>query len=72
MVSASVTLLANVYLMLWFDAVSVYDSGTVFNPAILDITDDDIRKRFLEVSRQPALTSDLDVYVLASVLSLLL
>lgn len=26
----------------------VYDSGTVFNPAILDITDDDIRSRFME------------------------
>lgn len=26
----------------------VYDSGTVFDLAILDITDDDIRKRFLE------------------------
>ncbi len=26
----------------------MYDSGTVFNPAILDITDDDIRKRFME------------------------
>jgi len=26
----------------------VYDSGTVFNPAILDITDEDIRKKFME------------------------
>merc|ERR1712018_767153 len=26
----------------------VYDSGTVFEPSILDITDDDLRKRFLE------------------------
>lgn len=26
----------------------VYDSGTVFSPAILDITDDDIRTRFME------------------------
>jgi len=26
----------------------VYDSGTIFEPAILDITDDDLRKRFLE------------------------
>jgi len=26
----------------------VYDSGTVFSPAILDITDDDIRSRFME------------------------
>lgn len=26
----------------------VYDSGTVFEPAILDITDDDLRKKFLE------------------------
>nr|ABZ04250.1 ribosomal protein rplp0 [Lineus viridis] len=26
----------------------VYDSGTVFNPAVLDITDDDLRAKFLE------------------------
>jgi len=26
----------------------VYDSGTVFSPAILDITDDDLRKKFME------------------------
>jgi large subunit ribosomal protein LP0 len=26
----------------------VYDSGTVFNPAILDITDDDIRAKFMQ------------------------
>lgn len=26
----------------------VYDSGTVFSPAVLDITDDDLRSRFLE------------------------
>jgi len=26
----------------------VYDSGTVFEPSILDITDDDLRKRFME------------------------
>lgn len=26
----------------------VYDSGTIFDPSILDITDDDIRARFLE------------------------
>lgn len=26
----------------------VYDSGTVFDPAVLDITDDDIRQRFME------------------------
>merc|ERR1719192_1375250 len=25
-----------------------YDSGTVFEPSILDITDDDLRKRFME------------------------
>jgi len=27
----------------------VYDSGTLFDVGILDITDDDIRSRFLEV-----------------------
>jgi len=26
----------------------VYDSGTIFNPAVLDITDDDLRTRFLQ------------------------
>ena len=29
---------------------SVYDSGTCFSPAILDITDDDLRATFMEVS----------------------
>jgi hypothetical protein len=28
---------------------AVYDSGTVFSPEILDITDDDIRARFMMV-----------------------
>lgn len=28
--------------------LQVYDSGTVFDPAILDITDDDIRSRFMQ------------------------
>jgi large subunit ribosomal protein LP0 len=27
----------------------VYDSGTIFDPAILDVTDDDLRARFMEV-----------------------
>jgi len=30
-----------------FDIITVYDCGTVFNPEILDISDDDIRSRFL-------------------------
>merc|ERR1711920_778883 len=29
-----------------FDIMHVYDNGSVFDPAILDITDDDIRSRF--------------------------
>ena len=29
---------------------SVYDSGTIFSPAVLDITDDDIKKSFMAVS----------------------
>jgi large subunit ribosomal protein LP0 len=29
-------------------ACAVYDSGTVFDPAVLDITDDDLRKKFLQ------------------------
>ena len=31
---------------------SVYDSGTCFSPAILDITDDDLRAKFMEVGTQ--------------------
>jgi len=31
-------------------AVVVYDSGTLFDVSILDITDDDIRARFLQVT----------------------
>lgn len=30
-----------------FDIISVYDAGTVFDPEILDISDDDLRARFL-------------------------
>ncbi len=30
--------------------VTVYDSGTVFSPQVLDITDDDIRAKFMQVS----------------------
>lgn len=30
-----------------FDIIGVYDCGTVFDPAVLDITDDDIRAHFL-------------------------
>jgi len=30
-----------------FDIITVYDCGTVFNPEILDISDEDIRSRFL-------------------------
>jgi len=30
-----------------FDIITVYDCGTVFNPEILDISDDDIRSRLL-------------------------
>merc|ERR1712167_378125 len=29
------------------DILSIYDAGSVFDPAILDITEDDIRGRFL-------------------------
>merc|ERR1719369_2705924 len=32
----------------------VYDSGTVFSPEVLDITDDDIRKKFLDGVRNVA------------------
>ena len=30
--------------------LAVYDSGTVFDPSVLDITDDDLRTRFLQVT----------------------
>jgi len=33
-----------------FGTVAVYDSGTLFDVSILDITDDDIRERFLQVT----------------------
>ena len=30
--------------------LAVYEAGSVFDPAILDITDDDLLKRFMQVS----------------------
>lgn len=30
-----------------FDIMTIYDEGTIFDPCILDITDDDLRSRFL-------------------------
>ena len=33
-----------------FSPPLVYDSGAVFDPSVLDITDDDILKKFMEVS----------------------
>ncbi|XP_076456842.1 large ribosomal subunit protein uL10-like [Babylonia areolata] len=36
---------------------NVYDSGTIFSPAVLDITDDDIRKTFMEGVRNVAALS---------------
>ena len=30
---------------------TVYEAGSVFDPSILDITDEDILKRFVEVRR---------------------
>jgi len=36
---------------------NVYDSGTVFSPAILDITDDDIKQTFMEGVRNVAAVS---------------
>ena len=35
----------------------MYDQGTCFSPAVLDITDDDIRKRFVEGVRNVAAVS---------------
>lgn len=29
---------------------SIYDNGTVLDPKVLDITDEDIKKKFMEVS----------------------
>jgi len=36
---------------------NVYDSGTIFSPAVLDITDDDIRKTFMDGVRNVAAVS---------------
>lgn len=45
----------------------VYDSGTVYSPAILDITDEDIRKRFMEgVTNVAALSLSIGYPTLAS------
>merc|ERR1711963_349322 len=38
----------------------VYDSGTIFSPAILDITDDDIIARFMQGVRNIAVMTDID------------
>lgn len=40
-----------------FDILQVYDNGSVFDPAILDITDDDIRSRFMAGVRNIAAVS---------------
>lgn len=45
----------------------VYDSGTVFAPEVLDITDDDLRKRFMEgVTRIAALSLAIGYPTIAS------
>merc|ERR1712242_598990 len=40
-----------------FDILHVYDSGSVFAPAILDITDDDIRAKFCDAVSNVAAVS---------------
>lgn len=35
-------------------SILVYDQGTVFSPEVLDITDDDIRSKFMEGVRNVA------------------
>jgi len=41
--------------VLWrFVVPPVYDSGTVFDPNVLDITDDDIRRKFVDGVRNVA------------------
>merc|ERR1712066_941170 len=42
---------------LWIGSPEVYDSGTVFDPAILDITDDDLKARFMAGVRNVAAVS---------------
>lgn len=40
----------------------VYDSGTIFEPEILDITDDDLKAKFLMVRQK-----ELDIYLTLSI-----
>ena len=40
-----------------YTCVTVYDSGTCFDPAVLDITDEDLRIRFMEGVRNIACLS---------------
>ncbi len=48
--------------------IPVYDSGTVFDPSILDITDDDLLRRFLEgVSKVAAVSLQIGYPTVASV-----
>ena len=35
----------------------VYDSGSVFSPSLLDITDDDLLKTFMQVNRSSLIPS---------------
>ena len=51
-----------------FDILHVYDSGSVFSPDILDITEDDIRARFCEgVANIAAVSLQIGYPTLASV-----
>ena len=51
-----------------FDIVHVYDAGSVFSPAILDITDEDIRAKFCEsVSNVAAVSLAIGYPTIASV-----
>merc|ERR1711979_70638 len=50
------------------DIINVYDSGSVFDPAILDITEDDIRAKFLSgVQNVAAVSSAIGYPTVASV-----
>ena len=51
-----------------FDILHVYDSGSVFDPSILDITEDDIRAKFCEgVANVAAVSLNIGYPTLASV-----
>lgn len=44
--------------------IAVYDSGTVFSPSVLDLTDEDVRKSFMEVGHAEYLNVKINLGVI--------